>query len=155
MPEYQRVEEAAREDIGQRWQESGSGSRITDSPAQCLTPDFRPLTPGFPSARPLANADLGLVCFGRRKAADDGRKSGGLLTAVRCASLKPPTRRSECGAVNRAATGVYGMSSRDAQAAGSSAVEQVLGYLNFSSGPADVQFLANLNRLFEQTAAKG
>ena len=44
------------------------------------------------------------------------------------------------------------MSNRDAQAG--SAVEQVLGYLNFSSGAADAQFLANLDRLFEQTAAE-
>jgi hypothetical protein len=44
------------------------------------------------------------------------------------------------------------MSIRDAQAG--SAVEQVLGYLNFSSGAADAQFLANLDRLFEQTAAE-
>src|SRR5207237_5567917 len=41
---------------------------------------------------------------------------------------------------------------RDAQAG--SAVEQVLGYLNFSSGAPDPQFLANLDRLFEQTAAE-
>jgi len=41
------------------------------------------------------------------------------------------------------------MSNRDSQAAGPPAVEQVLGYLNFSSGAADAQFLANLNRLFE------
>src|SRR5205085_6116661 len=48
-----------------------------------------------------------------------------------------------------------GMSIRDTQATGSAAVEQVLGYLNFSSGAADVQFLANLNRLFELTAVQG
>src|SRR5688572_17045348 len=33
------------------------------------------------------------------------------------------------------------------------ALAQVLGYLNFSSGAADPQFLANLSRLFEQAAA--
>lgn len=42
--------------------------------------------------------------------------------------------------------------------AGTPLVEQVLGYLNFSSGAADGQFLANLNALFgqvaEQTTAK-
>ena len=41
------------------------------------------------------------------------------------------------------------MSSREPPAAGATAVEQVLGYLNFSSGAADPQFLANLNSLFE------
>ncbi len=45
------------------------------------------------------------------------------------------------------------MPSREPQAAGNSAVDQVLGYLNFSSGAADPQFLANLNRLFEAAAA--
>src|SRR5262245_5642492 len=44
------------------------------------------------------------------------------------------------------------MGIRDTQAGGSPAVEQVLGYLNFSSGAADAQFLANLSRLFECTA---
>jgi len=46
------------------------------------------------------------------------------------------------------------MQNRDAPTAGPPAVEQVLGYLNFSSGAADAQFLANLNSLFEQTAAR-
>jgi hypothetical protein len=46
------------------------------------------------------------------------------------------------------------MQNRDAPAAGPPAVDQVLGYLNFSSGAADVQFLANLNTLFEQAAAR-
>jgi hypothetical protein len=41
------------------------------------------------------------------------------------------------------------MSNREPQVAGPPAVEQVLGYLNFSSGASDVQFLANLNHLFE------
>src|SRR5687767_5828569 len=36
-------------------------------------------------------------------------------------------------------------------AGGASPVEQVLGYLNFSSGAADAPFLANLNALFEAT----
>src|SRR5690242_17106450 len=45
------------------------------------------------------------------------------------------------------------MSVRDTQDAGSAAVEKVLGYLNFSSGTPDPQFLANLNRLSELTAA--
>ena len=36
---------------------------------------------------------------------------------------------------------------------GPPALEQVLGYLNFSSGAPDLQFLANLNRLFEAAAA--
>lgn len=40
----------------------------------------------------------------------------------------------------------------DPQAAGPPGVEQLLGYLNFSSGAADVQFLGNLNQLFEWTA---
>src|SRR5262245_31101087 len=44
------------------------------------------------------------------------------------------------------------MPGKESQAAGDAAVEQVLGYLNFSSGAADVQFLANLNRLFECAA---
>lgn len=44
------------------------------------------------------------------------------------------------------------MPNRDAQAAGPPAVEQLLGYLNFSSGAPDVQFLSNLNQLFEWTA---
>src|SRR5262245_40616156 len=47
------------------------------------------------------------------------------------------------------------MQIRDTQAAGSPAVEQVLGYLNFSSGATDVQFLANLNRLCELTSLSG
>src|SRR6185436_11544637 len=42
----------------------------------------------------------------------------------------------------------------DPQAAGPPGVEQLLGYLNFSSGAADVQFLGNLNQLFEWTAAQ-
>ncbi len=42
----------------------------------------------------------------------------------------------------------------ESQAAGDAAVEQVLGYLNFSSGAADAQFLANLNRLFESAAGQ-
>jgi hypothetical protein len=46
------------------------------------------------------------------------------------------------------------MPGRESQAAGETAVEQVLGYLNFSSGAADVQFLANLNRLFECPACQ-
>lgn len=46
------------------------------------------------------------------------------------------------------------MPSREPQAAGASAVEQVLGYLNFSSGAADPLFLANLNSLFEAAAAQ-
>jgi hypothetical protein len=37
-------------------------------------------------------------------------------------------------------------------AGGSSPVEQVLGYLNFSSGAADPQFLGNLNQLFGEVA---
>jgi hypothetical protein len=37
-------------------------------------------------------------------------------------------------------------------AGGSPALEQVLGYLNFSSGAPDPQFLANLNALFESAA---
>jgi hypothetical protein len=41
------------------------------------------------------------------------------------------------------------MPAPDIQAAGDPAVEQVLGYLNFSSGAADPQFLAKLNGLFE------
>jgi hypothetical protein len=60
----------------------------------------------------------------------------------------------ECGDahLNRAAAGVYGMPQRDLPAAGVSAVEKVLGYLNFSSGAPDQQFLANLNLLFELLA---
>jgi hypothetical protein len=46
------------------------------------------------------------------------------------------------------------MSKPDPQAAGPPAVEQILGYLNFSSGAADVQFLGNLNQLFEWTATQ-
>src|SRR5215510_1573209 len=59
-------------------------------------------------------------------------------------------RRAEVRAsgASLAAAGVYGMTSRELQAAGTTAVEQVLGYLNFSSGAADPQFLANLNSLF-------
>ena len=34
-------------------------------------------------------------------------------------------------------------------------VEQLLGYLNFSSGASDGQFLANLNALFGQIAEEG
>ncbi|MBM4094035.1 MAG: hypothetical protein FJ276_32200, partial [Planctomycetes bacterium] len=34
-------------------------------------------------------------------------------------------------------------------------IEQVLGYLNFSSGAADPQFLANLNQLFERAQGNG
>ncbi|HZN36306.1 MAG TPA: hypothetical protein VFB80_20900 [Pirellulaceae bacterium] len=45
------------------------------------------------------------------------------------------------------------MPSREPQAAGATAVDQVLGYLNFSSGANDPQFLANLNRLFESASA--
>jgi hypothetical protein len=44
------------------------------------------------------------------------------------------------------------MATRRPEAAPSAVLEQVLGYLNFSSGSPDVQFLANLNTLFEQTA---
>src|SRR5262245_3635023 len=60
-------------------------------------------------------------------------------------------RRAEVRAsgASLAAAGVYGMTAREPQAAGANAVEQVLGYLNFSSGAADPQFLTNLNRLFE------
>ena len=43
---------------------------------------------------------------------------------------------------------------RDLPAAGLPAVEKVLGYLNFSSGAADLQFLANVNLLFELVAAQ-
>jgi hypothetical protein len=46
------------------------------------------------------------------------------------------------------------MANRDPHAAGCPAVEQVLGYLNFSSGAADPQFLANLNRIFVLAAAQ-
>jgi hypothetical protein len=46
------------------------------------------------------------------------------------------------------------MSKPDPQAAGPPAVEQLLGYLNFSSGAADVQFLSNLNQLFECAASQ-
>ncbi len=45
------------------------------------------------------------------------------------------------------------MEKRELEAGGSPALEQVLGYLNFSSGAADPQFLANLNALFERAAA--
>jgi hypothetical protein len=55
-------------------------------------------------------------------------------------------------AANADAAGVYGMSVRDTKDAGGIAVEKVLGYLNFSSGAPDPQFLANLNLLFELTA---
>ena len=44
------------------------------------------------------------------------------------------------------------MKNRDLDPTGSPAVEQVLGYLNFSSGIPDPQFLANLNSLFELAA---
>ena len=40
------------------------------------------------------------------------------------------------------------MEKRELEAEGAPALEQVLGYMNFSSGAADAQFLANLNRLF-------
>jgi hypothetical protein len=40
-------------------------------------------------------------------------------------------------------------------AGGSTALEQVLGYLNFSSGVSDPQFLANLNSVFESAATAG
>src|SRR6476619_6247943 len=46
------------------------------------------------------------------------------------------------------------MPKRDAQAVGPPAVEQILGYLNFSSGAADVQFLGNLNSLFKWVACQ-
>ena len=46
------------------------------------------------------------------------------------------------------------MPKRDAQAVGPPAVEQILGYLNFSSGAADVQFLGNLNQLFAWVASQ-
>src|SRR2546423_1733874 len=46
------------------------------------------------------------------------------------------------------------MPGKKSQAVGDVAVEQVLGYLNFSSGPADAQFLANLNRLFEHAVSE-
>src|SRR5687768_11414243 len=45
------------------------------------------------------------------------------------------------------------MSHPVAAASGPPPVEQVLGYLNFSSGAADVQFLANVNGLFLADAA--
>jgi hypothetical protein len=45
------------------------------------------------------------------------------------------------------------MGTRELEAGGSPALEQVLGYLNFSSGAADPQFLANLSGLFERVAA--
>src|SRR3954453_13484217 len=54
--------------------------------------------------------------------------------------------------LTRRAAGVCGMPKRDAQAVGPPAVEQILGYLNFSSGAADVQFLGNLNQLFAWVA---
>ncbi len=41
-----------------------------------------------------------------------------------------------------------GMELRDLGPAGQAALEQVLGYLNFSSGATDPQFLANLNQLY-------
>src|SRR5204863_2360317 len=63
--------------------------------------------------------------------------------------LKSPLARR---ALSLVGAGVYGMPRKANQAAGDPAVEQVLGYLNFSSGAADLQFLANLNRLFESTA---
>src|SRR5947207_2152714 len=44
------------------------------------------------------------------------------------------------------------MPRNECQAAGDPAVEQVLGYLNFSCGAIDIQFLGNLNRIFESTA---
>ncbi len=46
------------------------------------------------------------------------------------------------------------MPKRDAQAVGPPAVEQILGYLNFSSGAADGQFLGNLNQLFDSVACQ-
>jgi hypothetical protein len=46
------------------------------------------------------------------------------------------------------------MGTRELDKEGSPALEQVLGYLNFSSGAADNQFLANLNRLFELVAGE-
>jgi hypothetical protein len=46
------------------------------------------------------------------------------------------------------------MANRDPHVDGCPAVEQVLGYLNFSSGAADPQFLTNLNRIFELAAAQ-
>ena len=47
------------------------------------------------------------------------------------------------------------MGNREAQAGNSPAVEQVLGYLNFSSGAVDVQFLGNLNRVFDCVGKQG
>ena len=44
------------------------------------------------------------------------------------------------------------MGPRELDAGGSPALEQVLGYLNFSSGNADPQFLGNLSALFELAA---
>ena len=46
------------------------------------------------------------------------------------------------------------MPGKDSQAVGDATVDQVLGYLNFSSGAADAQFLANLNRLFRQVQSR-
>jgi hypothetical protein len=46
------------------------------------------------------------------------------------------------------------MGTPERAAGGSPALEQVLGYLNFSSGAPDPQFLANLNALFESAAGQ-
>src|SRR5687768_10538127 len=45
------------------------------------------------------------------------------------------------------------MGKRELEAGGEPALQQVLGYLNFSSGAADPQFLASLNSLFEHVAS--
>src|SRR5687768_5308250 len=45
------------------------------------------------------------------------------------------------------------MGTRELEPGGPPALEQVLGYLNFSSGAADPQFLTNLNSLFAQIAS--
>lgn len=45
------------------------------------------------------------------------------------------------------------MTARELGPEGEKTLDQVLGYLNFSSGACDVQFLANLNRLYGQLGA--
>lgn len=47
------------------------------------------------------------------------------------------------------------MGKRELEAGGEPALQQVLGYLNFSSGAVDPQFLANLNHLFAHVASAG
>src|SRR5262245_41370080 len=42
------------------------------------------------------------------------------------------------------------MTLRELEPQGRAAVEQVLGYMNYSTGTPDAQFLANLNLLYEQ-----